>query len=114
MVYKIGNLADLETLPLIDDTAMELLHHHASILSHEYGENRDVNENDGGYILFAPLGADSQEIKAYFDFSAHAPECVNTYGALCEMIYLLNNDFAVVIIMPTNDAPTEILKEIDN
>ena len=114
MVYKIGNLADLETLPLIDDTAMELLHHHASILSHEYGENRDVNENDGGYILFAPLGADSQEIKAYFDFSAHAPECVNTYGELCEGIYLINNETSVVIIMSLLDLPKELLKEIDN
>ena len=113
MIYKIGNLSDLASLPLIDDTALELLCHHARVLETEYGN--DCGENsDGGYVLFAPSGADSQELKAYFDFSAHTPECVNTYGTLCEAIYLLSNDFAVVIIMSIDDAPTGILKEIDN
>lgn len=40
MIYKIGNLADLESLPLISDVALELLYHHASVLTHEYGENK--------------------------------------------------------------------------
>ena len=113
MIYKIGNISDLASLPLIDDTALELLCHHARVLETEYGN--DCGENsDGGYVLFAPSGADSQELKAYFDFSAHTPECVNTYGNLCEAIYLINNETSVVIIIPINSAPTEILKEIDN
>ena len=87
------------------------------------GENNDDNKpkppsgnidtSDGGYVLFATSGTSREELKAFFDTSAHTPECVNTYGSLCEAIYLLNNDFAVVIIMSIADAPTEILNEID-
>ena len=114
MVYKIGNIADLESLPLVDDTALELLCHHARVLSHEYGENRNVEEDDGGYILFAPSGMNAAELKAFFDISKHTVEYVNTYGNLCEAVYLLNNDYAVVIIMSIADAPIEILNKIDN
>ena len=113
MVYKIGNIADLESLPLVDDTVLELLCHHASVLSHEYGENRNINTNDGGYVLYAVPGTSIEEIKAFFDISKHSPEYVNTYGNLCEAVYILTNDYAVVVIMSTSDAPTEILNEID-
>ena len=114
MIYKIGNLADIESLPLIDDTTLELLYHHASVLTHEYGENRNVDDSDGGYILYAVPGTSAEEVKAFFDFSKHTPEHVDRYGNLCEVVYLLNNDYAVVIIMSVADAPIEILNEIDN
>ena len=113
MVYKIGNLADLETLPLINDVALELLCHHSSVLSHEYGENRNIDNSDGGYILYAVPGTDAEELKAFFDFSEHTPEHIDQYDILCEAVYVLNNNFAVVIIMSLDDAPTEILNEID-
>lgn len=113
MIYKIGNVSDLEMLPPLDDTTLELLCHHARGLTHEYGANRNIDTSDGGYVLFAPSGTSREELKTFFDTSAHTPECVNTYGSLCEAIYLLTNDFAVVIIMSIADAPTEILNEID-
>ena len=114
MVYRIGNLSDLDMLPLIDDTALELLYHHAKVLSTEYGEKRNIETSDGGYVLYAAPGTKAEDVKAYFDYSKHLPECVNTYGKLCEAIYLLNNDYGVVIIMSIADAPAEILNEIDN
>ena len=114
MVYKIGNMSDLSTLPLINDTALELLCHHASVLSHEYGESRNIEEDDGGYILFASSGTNAAELKAFFDVSVHTPEHVDRYGNLCEAVYLLNNDYAIVIIMSVADAPIELLNEIDN
>ena len=113
MIYKIGNLADLERLPLIDDTALELLYHHAKVLETEYGKER-AEDSDGGYILFAPSGTNAEELKALFDVSEHTAEYVNKYCNLCEAVYLLNNDYAVVIVMSIADAPTEILNEIDN
>ena len=113
MVYKIGNLADIESLPLISDVALELLYHHASVLTHEYGENRNVDTEDGGFVLYAVPGTSVERVKAFFDISKHRPEHVNTYGDLCEAVYILTNDYAVVVIMSISDAPTEILNEID-
>ena len=113
MVYKIGNIADLGMLPCIADTALELLWHHASVLSREYGEDRNVDTDDGGYILYAVPGTSAEEVKAFFDFSKHIPEHVDQYDTLCECVYILNNDFAVVIIISIADAPTEILNEFE-
>ena len=107
MIYKIGTIADLDSLPLLDGTALELLSHHASVLTTEYGENRNVDEDDGGFVLYATPSTNAEDIKAYFDFSKHSLECVTTYGSLCEAVYLPNNDFVVVIIMSIADAPTE-------
>ena len=114
MVYKIGNLADLARLPSVDDATMALLYHHARTLSAEYGENRKVNESDGGFVLYVEAGTNINDLKAFFDISKHTVEYANTYGSLCEAYYLLNNDFVVVIVMSIFDAPTEIRNEIDN
>ena len=114
MVYKIGNLSDLDTLPLIDDTALELLYNHAKVLSTEYGKQRNLDASDGGFVLYATPGTKAEEVKACLDYSKHTPECVNAYGKLCEAVYLLDNDYGVVIVMSIADAPSEILNEIDN
>lgn len=112
MVYQLGNLSDLDTLPLIDDTALELLHHHLQILDDNYGSNRNLTESDGGYVLYAVPETNIEEINAFFDISTHTPEWVNRYGNLCEALYLITNEFIVVVIMYITDAPTNILNEI--
>ena len=113
MVYKIENSEDLEKLPLTEDTTLELLCHHAKTLEEEYGKGR-VEGSDGGYVLFASPGTKEEELKAFFDVSETRLEYVNRYGNICEAFYCLNNDYVVAIIMSITDAPTEIVKEIDN
>ena len=112
MVYKIGSLSDLETIPSVDDTVLELLRHHASILSNLYGEERNVDESDGGFVLYATPGTKTEDIKVFFDVSKHTVEYVNVYGSLCEAVFVLNNESVVTIIMSIDDAPAEILNEI--
>jgi hypothetical protein len=112
MIYKIGCLADLETLPLINDVALELLYHHSKILELEYGNGRG-KDSDCGYVLYAPPGTNAEELKAFFDVSEHTPEWVNRYDDLCEAIYLITNERIIVIIMSLDNAPSELLNEID-
>ena len=111
MVYKIGNVADLDILPLIDDTALELLLHYARVLTIEYRENRNIDEDDGGYLLYAAPDTNAEEIKAYFDYTKHTPEYVDKYGSICVAMYIIHNEYAVVIVMSIADAPEEITKE---
>ena len=113
MVYKIGNVADLDILPLIDDTALELLLHYARVLTIEYRENRNIDEDDGGYLLYAAPDTNAEEIKAYFDYTKHCVESVDRFGHLLAATYILHNEFAVTIILSVKDAPTEIIKEIN-
>ena len=113
MVYKIGNIKDLEALPPMDKCTKELLYHYAKILSSEYGEERDIDHSDGGYILYATSNATDEDIKAYFDYTRHRAECVERYGEVYSAMYLLNNEYVVTIVARIADMPLEILKELD-
>ena len=108
MVYKIGKVSDLSTIPLLDE-AKEYLYYYANILSTEYGEDRNPNNDIGGYILYALPDATDKEIKAYFDYSKNVPECFCSNGVFCSVVYITGDDFGVVIV-----APIEFIKNINN
>ena len=108
MVYKLGNVKDLAAIPSIEDDTYKALYKYLNILESEYGKDRDLDKDDGGYVLYAPKGTNVEEIKAYFDYTKNAIEYVNRSVDICCAFYLLNNDFSVVIIMSIADAPDEI------
>ena len=113
MVYKIGNISELESIVITDENAYALLSQYAKLLSYEYGEDRNVDTDDGGYVLYATPGTKSEDIKAYFDYSKHTVESVDRFGSLVVAMYILHNEYVVLIVMSEDDAPTEIIKEID-
>lgn len=112
MVYKLGNLSDLDALPSLDARTYANLFELTSVLSSEYGIDRDINHDDGGYVLYAPPSTDPEEVKKIFDYSAHPIEYVNrdlnAVPPICTAFFLLSNEFAVTIVMSIADAPAEI------
>ena len=112
-VYKIGNITDLDGIPIANANALTTISRYASILSEEYGTNRNINTDDGGYILYAMPNATGEDIKAYFDYTRHTVEYVDKIGDICSALYLLSNDYGVVIVMLIADAPPEILEEME-
>lgn len=113
MVYKIGNVSDLEELPQLEDTALELLYHYASVLTTEYGAGREVDHDDGGFLLYATSGTSAEDIKPFFDFSKAVAESVDRYGNLVVAMFLLNNEYAVTIVMSASDAPQEFINMLE-
>ena len=113
MVYKIGNISDLANIPITDGKTFELLYHYARVLTHEYGEKRNIDTADGGYVLYCPPGTRREDIKAYFDYTMHTLESIDRFGSLISAMYILHNEFVVTIIMSADDAPTELIKEIN-
>ena len=113
MVYKIGNIKDFEALPPMDEKIKELLYHYSKVLSTEYGEERDIDRSDGGYILYVTPHTAVEEIKVYFDYTRYKAECVERYGEVCSSMYLLNNDYCVTIVTMLENTPVEILNELD-
>ena len=111
MVYVLGNYKDMTSLPPLDLKTEEILFSYTSILTYEYGEERNILEDDGGIVLYAPPGTDCEEIKTYFDYTKHTPEYADRYGSICVAMYITNNEYAVVIVMSIADAPKEITKE---
>lgn len=114
MVYKIGGLDDLARIPIIAEEAKEYLYHYASVLSVEYGDGRDIDKDLGGYILYVVPGTTDDEIKAYFDYTQNEIDIVDSNGNFCSALYILGDDYGVVIVVSIEDAPYEIKKEINN
>ena len=110
MVYKLGNISDLASLSLHNDIHKEVLARHLSLLTNLYGTDRDIDHADGGFVIYAEPGTTEQMLKACFDYSKHTPEYI-TYdddSNLCTILYLLNNEFAVTILVASEDVPNDI------
>ena len=114
MVYKIGNVLDLARIPIVSDKAKEILYHFAKVLTTEYGEDRNIDTDDGGYILYATPGTDVKEIKERFDYTQNIIEYGEVFESVCYAVYIISSDYGVVLVMSTKDIPKEILKEINN
>lgn len=112
MIYKIGNVDDLESIAFDNDNAKELCTHYVSILSSEYGTHRNVDTDNGGYILYVTSGTSTDEIKTFFDYTQNLVELVDLKGGICAAVYILSCDYGVVTVMSLADMPPEILKEI--
>lgn len=113
MVYKIGNIKDLNALPPMDENIKTILYRYAQVLSKQYDEGRDTDCDDGGYILYVTPHTSCEDIKAYFDYSKYTAECVEQYEDICSAMYLLNNEYVVTIVARTKDMPIDIVNEID-
>lgn len=108
MVYKFGNTSDLASLPSTDPVTLQNLYELTSVLTNEYGDDRNIDTDDGGFVLYVTPGTPAEEVKASFDYTKYPLEYVNRFGPICCAFYFLNNEFAVTIVMSITDAPIEI------
>ena len=56
MVYKIGTLSKLDKLPSMDAKVQERITETLEILDENYGRDRNIDTNNGGYVLYAEPG----------------------------------------------------------
>ena len=114
MIYKIGTVSDVRSIVFEDRVAKKEVYKYATILTEEYGANRNIDKDDGGYILYATPGTKADDLRKLFDYTQNIVEFVDVDGGVCSAVYILSSDFGVVIVMSLADAPPEILKEIIN
>ena len=72
-----------------------------------YGADRNIEESDGGFLLFCTADATLTEVKPFFDPEKHVAEWVEPIRAVPThtlALYLLHNDYAVEIIVENSDA----------
>lgn len=113
MIYKIGTIADMDSIVFENDVIKQRVYHYVSILTYEYGADRNIDTDDGGYVLYATMGTTAEDIKAFFDYTVNIVEFVEVQDGVCSALYILSSDYGVVIITSLADTPPEILKEID-
>lgn len=117
MVYKLGSVTDMSGLPAISNDLYRTLKCYVCALDHHYGASRDVDHDDGGYILYAEPGTSLAEIKKIFDYTKYTVEYVtlhrHTNPLFCSAHYVLNNEYTVTIVMTVEDMPDEWLNEME-
>ncbi len=107
MVFKLGHTEDIKELPFeVTGRLYDNLYEFLVVLDNEYGEGRDLDHDDGGYVLFCAPGTAVKEVKQYFDCSALSPEWVDKIDhepEYCSALYMVKDDYAVVLLMAKND-----------
>ena len=63
MVYKIGTIADISKLPPLEKHFEMFLTNCARDLTKAYGTERNIDNDDGGYLLYVEKGTSHDEIK---------------------------------------------------
>ena len=115
MVYKLGNVADMSKLPSIDEKIRKVILDNLNILEENYGKDRDINEDNGGYILYAEPKTTVNEVLSYFDYEEYLPEHVlqiDSTPSYCKSLYLTSDEFGIIILTAMDDTPEDVLEEI--
>ena len=63
MIHKLGNICDVAKLKHINVSVKETLLDYTSVLTNLYGEERDIDNDDGGYVLYCEKGTLPEDIK---------------------------------------------------
>ena len=110
MIYTIGNTREISSLPctLPQSVKKELLRCTA-ILDQEYGEDRNYHQT-GGYSVIVET---REDVSGIMPTLSHFPEWVDRYDSYAAALYLLNDDFSVVLFVPLAIAPKTILNELE-
>lgn len=102
MVYKLAHEAEMSSLPFqvsgrLYDSLLEFL----LVLDNEYGPDRDVEQDDGGFVLFCTPGTTDIEIQRYLDFNGLVSDWVTSISHdpdYCASAYFLRDDYVVVLV----------------
>lgn len=113
MLHRIGTVADALTLDgIVPDDVHNDIVRGLAILDDEYGSTRNYL-SDGGYALIADTSDDVQQ--ALHIVGDRPYEWVIRLGASgwTSTLYLLGDDFAVVLYAPESAMPIKMLNKLE-
>lgn len=106
------NLLDLQEKYKIPHEVIEAVEHIAEILDAEYGMKRDIDHDDGGYVLLLLPDSDTDDIDILYhrlleEYGLHYGTA-ETETVICRYdglkwymeLYLTTNDYGVTVIYP--------------
>ena len=112
MLYRIGTRAELTTLPIeLPERVMSELLRGVCILDYEYGP-RDYTLI-GGYSLVAETKADVEEALGNINGPCEWATRIGMTGYF-SALYILTDDFSIMLYAPIETATNTILKELED
>ena len=84
------------------------------LLDAEYGKERDYTEV-GGYSIVIDNVDDLSQLRDIVNYDHHLCEWATRLGksGYVSALYIMNNDFSIIVFMPESIAPSSITNEID-
>lgn len=115
MLYRIGTVKEISPLfHKFPEGVIEQLHYCTRTLDAAYGTGRDYLQS-GGYSLIAETAEDISGIRAIIDLDEHPCEWADRLdGGYLSALYLLNDDYSIVVFMPIAIAPPALLSELED
>ncbi|MCI1958004.1 MAG: hypothetical protein LKJ25_00065 [Clostridia bacterium] len=105
MLYIIGTQKDSEMIKgLFPIEVISEITNISKILNENYGSDRDVFEDDGGYICIIENDNDVKELKAKYELDLYEaiPEyCAKLSDEWLNVFILCNNEFGINVILST-------------
>lgn len=114
MLYRIGTAKEILAIPdEIPEIVQEKLYHVTAVLDEAYGAHRDYLCS-GGYSLLGETKEDVDEMRSVINFENHPCEWADRLEDYLCALYLLNDDFSIVVLMPIAVAPKALKKELED
>jgi len=113
MIYKIGSVKQVEKLKkIIPEEVYKIILDIVVVLDREYGSKRNIDLNDGGYIIFFDGDNAIEEIKKIICTDINMAEWIEPVGTeYLNAFCLKNNEFGINYILPKKLIPIQILNE---
>ena len=116
LLYILGTANELSLLPahLPEELHTEILAG-LEVLDAEYSESRNYLES-GGYSVIAETIKDIPGLKAIVDYEKHPCEWATKIGrtGYISALFILSNSFSIMVYLPQDIAPTEIITELED
>ena len=116
MLYRIGHKKEVYNCGCkFPKRALQEVYTGLMILDEEYGYDRDW-DREGGYSILVDSAEDVEAIKPYVDFDKHPPEWVTSisYTKIISALFIMNNDFSIMVYVPQEIAPQGLLNELED
>lgn len=114
MIYKLGHVSDLGRFVGMDEHLKTAMNDYLSVLDTAYGCVRNIDEDDGGYVLYCTKGTQEDELKAHFNHKGMIPEWVhkiNSEPPYTAILYIMSCDYVAVIVIADAEIPKDMLKK---
>ena len=117
LLYKIGTERELLAIEgKLPKQVYGDLYTGIVVLDAEYGAERDYLQL-GGYSLIVETEEDLAELKAIIDYETHPCEWAVREARNCgylNALYIVNDDFSIMVYMPIAIAPDAILNDVED
>lgn len=116
MLYYIGTTKEVSILEgQLPNQLVSEICRGVVVLDAEYGEERDYFR-DGGYSLIVETAEDLQQASERFAPNRHLCEWATKIGntGYASALYILNNEFTVMLYLPLSIANNDILENLED